>query len=107
MAVPVTVTVVPACTEEPAAGEAMVDVGGCVSVEAEAATRPGCNVAGCAPMSANRLTVACSMFRSGVDGWTELLPSKAYAQPIVPAPNTRAPLDARYIVRLWVAGPGA
>ena len=35
------------------------EVGGVRLVEAAALTNPGCSVAGCTPMSANRLTVAC------------------------------------------------
>src|SRR6266851_2091316 len=58
-AVPVTVTPVPLVCVEPAPGDVIADVGGVWSVEAVAATRPGCIVVGWAPMSASRLSVAC------------------------------------------------
>ena len=59
LAVPVMVSDWPTGTVAPAAGAVMADVGGVVSVVAAAATSPDCKVAGCAPMSARRLTVAC------------------------------------------------
>src|SRR5262249_49166826 len=58
-AVPVMVTVVPYWTVEPDIGNVMVEVGGVTSVDCEEATKPGCRVAGCTPISANRLRVAC------------------------------------------------
>jgi hypothetical protein len=85
----VIVTVVLDAMLAPAAGEAIVEVGGVVSVEAVAATRPDCRVAGWTRISANRLTVACCILASG----------ERTARPqdhcTVPAPNTRAPLGAR------------
>ena len=107
-AVPVMVTGVPTCRTAPAAGEVIVDVGAVVSVEAVAATRPGLEAdPGCTPMSANRLTVACRMRTSGVVTPPSWLPSRPHDHCTVPAPNTRAPLGAWYMVRLWVAVPGA
>ena len=43
----------------PAAGAVIRDVGAAVSVDVVATVSPDCSVAGCAPMSASRLTVAC------------------------------------------------
>src|SRR3954462_16031137 len=101
-AVPLTVTVAPSATEAPAAGAVTVEVGGVVLVEAAAGARPAIRVAGWASMSARRLIVACCMLRS-----TAVLPgllgSRPQAHCTVPAPNTRAPLGARYSERWWVA----
>ena len=58
------VTVAPGSRLAPEAGEVMVDTGGVVSAEADAASNPACSVAGWTPMSANRFTVACCMFGS-------------------------------------------
>src|SRR5206468_3859163 len=58
-AVPLTVIADPDRKLAPAAGDVIVDVGGAVSVEAAAATRPPCSVAGWTPISAKRLIVAC------------------------------------------------
>ncbi len=59
-------------------------------------------------MSANRLTVACWTAVSEVGrASAEWLLSRPHAHWTVPAPKTRAPLGARYIVRWWVAVPGA
>src|SRR4051794_39231224 len=61
-AVPLMVTRVPSAT---VAGRAlMVDVGAVLSVVSVAATMPAISVDGLAPMSANRLIVACCMFGS-------------------------------------------
>ena len=81
-----------------------VEVGAVLSVDAEAAVRSDCIVPGWAPMSASRFTVACCMLRSGgvLSGFQSSSPQ---AHCTVPAPNTRAPLGARYIVRLCVAVP--
>ena len=102
LAVPVTVTG-PAGTEAPFAGDVIVTVGGVVSVDLSAATRPACSVLGCAPMSASRLTVACCMAGSGlllvwvlVRSWWL---SSPHAHCTVPAPNTSPPLDDRYRLR--------
>ena len=46
MAVPVIVTGVPAANDAPFAGDVIADVGASASVEAVAATRPDCSVAG-------------------------------------------------------------
>jgi hypothetical protein len=45
-AVPVTVTVLPALTVPPAAGELIEETGGAVSVDAVASPRPDCSVTG-------------------------------------------------------------
>ncbi len=91
----------------PAVGEVMLEVGGVVSVEAVAGVRPDCSVAGCTPMSANRFTVACRAASSAVSlgprSWFESSPQDHCT---VPAPNTRAPLGARYSVIECVAAPG-
>ena len=46
-------------------GDVIVEDGGVVSVDADAAVSPEMRLAGCTPMSAKRLTVACSTFLSG------------------------------------------
>ena len=66
VAVPVIVIAAPACTLAPAAGDVMVDTGGKESVDAVAKVNPDWMLAGCTPISANRLTVACCMLLSGV-----------------------------------------
>ena len=60
-------------------------------------------------MSANRFTVACCMLGSGGLPLGSVLPlfqalvlSRPQAHWTVPAPNTSAPLGARYRVRWWV-----
>ena len=73
------------------------------------ATRPEISDPGWAPMSANRLTVACSMLGSGGLRWVGgAIPGVQLARPqdhcTVPAPKTSAPLGARYSVRWCVAG---
>jgi hypothetical protein len=70
-------------------------VGGVVLVEAVVTVRPARSVAGCAPMSVNKLTVACCMLRSTPPP-LGLLASRPQAHCTVPAPKTRAPLGARY-----------
>ncbi len=82
----------------------IVDVGFVVSVDAVAADRFDCRVAGCAPRSANRLTVACCMLRSS-GTLPPLSASRPQAHCTVPELNTRAPLGALYIVMLCVAVP--
>ena len=57
-------------------------------------TRPACSVAGCTPMSANRLTVACCMRTSGGALPRSWLPSRPHDHCTVPAPKTSAPLGA-------------
>src|SRR4051794_29833345 len=64
VAVPVTFTLVPSATVAPAPGAETADVGAVRLVDAVAAVRPAMRVAGCAPMSARRFTVACCMLRS-------------------------------------------
>src|ERR1700680_4766956 len=66
VAVPVIVTGIPADTTPPGSGNVIEDVGATVSEEAEAVVRGDCNVAGCTPISANRLTVACCIDASGM-----------------------------------------
>ena len=82
VAVPVTVSGWPTGTVAPAAGVAMVDVGAVVSLLALAADNPDCRVAGCAPMSANRLTVA---WRTAVVGGRRL--SRLNGCCLVPKPT--------------------
>ena len=98
---------VPATTVSPVAGEVTADVGGVVSAEAVAATRPPCRLAGCAPMSASTFTVACCIARSGVDPPRSCSPSSPQDHWIVPASNASAPPGARCMVIEWVAVPGA
>src|SRR5439155_26001038 len=92
-AVPLITTSVWPRNVDPLTGEPIVDVGAWLSVDTVAATRPPVRVAGCTPMSANRLTVACrmSVFAAGppVPSW---FASSPHGQRIVPAPNTSAPL---------------
>src|SRR5262249_39843673 len=64
LAVPETVTRAPSARLAPGAGAVIVAVGAVLSVDAVATTRPVMSWYGCAPMSANRLTVACCMVRS-------------------------------------------
>ncbi len=87
-----------------AGGALTVAVGAVVSVVAAAATSPVSSVAGWLPRSANRLTVACCMLRSAAvpSGFES---SSPHDHCTVPALNTRAPLGALYMVRLWVAVP--
>ena len=66
----------------PSFGDVIADVGALVSVDAVAAVRPACSVAGCTPMSANRFTVACCIAESGVG-----------AAAIVGSVETPRPLD--------------
>ena len=77
-----------ACTVEPAAGDVIVEVGGVLSLDAVAGVSAPCSVAGCAPMSARRLTVACCRLTSGVVGPPSCVPSNAHAHCVVPDPNT-------------------
>jgi hypothetical protein len=85
----------------------IVDVGGVASVGGQVTTRPGIRVAGCAPMSAKRLTVACCVSGSGAPLGPASLQAFVVSSPhdhcTVPAPNTSAPLGARYSVRWWVS----
>ena len=55
------VTAMPAGTVAPFAGDVMPETGGAASADADAGSRPACSVAGWAPMSASRFTVACCM----------------------------------------------
>src|SRR6266700_908121 len=63
VAVPEMLTVLD-CIVEPPLGEVIVELGAVASVDAEAATRPVCRVAGRAPRSANKFTVACCIRES-------------------------------------------
>ena len=98
-AVPLMVILAPSPTVAPPAGEVIVEVGAVVSVDAVAAVSPEISAYGCTPMSANRFTVACCMLRSGVPPAL----SSPHDHCTVPAPNTSAPLGARYSDRWWVA----
>jgi hypothetical protein len=106
-AVPDSTTLVPLVTEVLAAGAEMVTVGAVVSVDALAANRPLISVAGCTPMSANRLMTSCCMLGSAAGGVDPLSwsASRPHANWIVPAPNTSAPLAALYSVMWWVVVP--
>ena len=99
-AVPLIVVWVPSATD--AGAPVIVDTGLVVSVVLVAARRSVSRVVGWTPMSANRFTVACRMFLSGVlsAGFQSDRPQAHWT---VPAPNTSAPLGARYKVMLWVA----
>ena len=66
---------------------------------------PAMSVDGCTPMSANRFTVACCMRASAAALPRSWLESRPHAHWTVPAPNTRAPLGARYSVMLCSAVP--
>ena len=97
---PEIVAVLPSVSAAPSAGELTVAVGGVVSVEPAVAIRRTSRVAGWAPMSASRLTVACCMFGSGsVPSGPLLFQALVTSRPqdhcTVPAPKTRAPLGAR------------
>src|SRR3954453_14022309 len=100
VAVPDKLTRLPSCAAVGAS--VIVEVGAELSVEGEAGTTPWGGVAGCAPMSAKRLTVACCMFRPGAvpAGFQRSSPQDHCT---VPAPKTRAPLGTRYMTKLWVA----
>ncbi len=91
---------VPCAKTVPGTGEVIVEVGAVVSVDWVAGARVASGVAGCTPMSAKTLTVACCAFGSA--GSPFLLPISVNDQLIVPASNTSAPLGARYSVRWWV-----
>ena len=83
----------------------MVEAGGVASVDVVARLSPDCRVPGWTPMSASRLTVACCILGSAAElprSWTA---SRPHAHWIVPAPKTRAPLAALYMVKEWVAVP--
>ncbi len=68
VAVPMIVTGAPVETTPPT-GSVITEVGGVKSVDCVAATNPDCSVAGCTPMSAKRLTVACfTRVSTGVPG---------------------------------------
>src|SRR5438105_6368798 len=65
VAVPEMLAWLPSCSASPCPGEAIVVLGASVSDDLPAALSPAISDPGCAPMSANRLTVACSMLGSG------------------------------------------
>lgn len=106
VAVPLTVTSDPLATEVAGAGEVIVALGAVVSVDAVGRTSPLISVAGCTPMSAKRLTVACCIRGSAGSCGPSCSESRPQAHWIVPAPKTSAPLAARYRVRWWVVVPG-
>jgi hypothetical protein len=71
-AVPVIVAGVPMLNWWPAAGAVMAEVGGSWSVEGLPRRSPDCSVAGWAPMSPSRFTVACwTIGSSGTPGSVE------------------------------------
>ena len=107
VAVPDTVTCVPGAIELLAAGEVIVDLGAVASELGVAAVRPVMSVPGWAPMSANRLTVACCMLVLAAALPRSWLASSPHDHWTVPAPKTRAPLAALYIVMLCTAVPAA
>ena len=78
------VTGVPALVAVAIRGEVIVEVGASASVEAAAATRPDCRVAGCAPMSASRFTVACCIRTSAAADPRSWSPSSPHAHCTVP-----------------------
>src|SRR5690349_7995630 len=82
-------------------GALTVAVGAVWSVDWLAAASVAIRVAGCTPMSAKRLTVACCMLRSGVL-LSGLRSSRPQDHCTVPAPKTSAPLGALYSVMLCV-----
>src|SRR5215471_2444652 len=94
---PLTVTAAPSDSVAPEDGDVIVEVGAVVSVDAAAADSPDISVVGCAPISASRFTVACCMAESVLP--VPAPPSSPHTHCTVPAPNTSAPLDARYKVR--------
>jgi hypothetical protein len=75
-------------------GEVTAETGGMVSVDLVAGTSPDLRVAGCVPMSANRLTVACFIRMSSGGPENSWLGSSPHDHWMVPAPNTSAPLGA-------------
>ena len=85
----------PGVTLAPFAGTVITDDGAAVSEDAVAATTPDWIVDGCAPMSANRFTVACCMRASAARLPRSWFASSPHAHWTVPEPNTRAPLAAR------------
>src|SRR5437764_3357282 len=108
-AVPEIVILVPSARDALSVGDAMVEVGAVVSVDCVPATSPDISAYGWAPMSAKRFTVACCMLRSGpllVGPFCPhaLVLSSPHDHCTVPAPKTKAPLGARYRVRLCVSG---
>ena len=87
----------------------MTECGGVVSVDAVASDRPAWMLAGCAPISANRFTVACCILWIWIGSreveWVIVLAVQSIGPVDRAAPNTRAPLGARYIVMWCVATP--
>src|SRR4051794_16946738 len=82
-AVPETVVLAPFAIAAPVEGDVIAEDGAVVSVDALAATSPAVRVAGCAPMSANRFTVACCIRGSG-GRFTALPSSRPHVHSIVP-----------------------
>src|SRR6185436_7297064 len=73
----------------------IVEVGASASVEAAVATSPAWIEPGWAPMSANRLTVACFIRTSAASDPRSCDESRPHDHWTVPAPKTRAPLGWR------------
>ena len=105
MAVPVTVTCDPGAIVLSAAGAVIVELGAAASAVGVAAVSPVMSVPGWEPMSASRLTVACCMLAFAAALPRSWLASRPHDHWTVPAPNTRAPLAALYMVMLWTAVP--
>ena len=99
--------VVPPVTVAPAAGEVIVEVGAVVSVDCVAATRPASQRRGLRAHvgeEVDRRLLHASGRPGRPPSWLASRPQDHWT---VPAPNTSAPLGARYSVRWWVAVPGA
>jgi hypothetical protein len=94
VAVPLTFTARPTGTVAPAAGEDTETVGPTVSVDLVARVSPLCKVAGCAPVSASGLTVACFIGVLAAPDPRSLL-SSPQDHCTVPPPETSGPLGAR------------
>ena len=96
VAVPWMVTGVETGSVAPAAGDVTCEAGAVASADAVAGTSVTSSDAGCAPMSASRLTVACCMSGLGAPPPRSCSPSRPHDHWIVPALKTRAPF-----ARLW------
>ena len=106
VAMPLTVSGWPTGTVAPAAGAEMVDIGRGVAASSggrEPHLQGGRLHTHVSEEINRRLTHGVVGCVSGPE-WSS---SRPHAHCTVPAPKTRAPLGARYIVRWWVAEPGA
>src|SRR4051812_19892155 len=90
----------------PGEGLLMLALGAVVSLECSAGASWGSSVAGWDPISASRLTVNCCMLGSGglfvgsvVPTFQAFWAASPHDHCTVPAPNTSAPLGARYSAR--------